>query len=160
MKKMYLDVTETDGCIGVLVKDVEIVFAGTTVYSMSARHKNEEYQRYADEYDIHFIFDDNMPEIDFYTIPQVDILATDSKGCYIGTIGNTSDLQSDAPICYIDKNTWKSYLIAESGEEFLKKASTWKESLEPYDGVTFYHSKEDAMKENEFINIDEFKEEE
>lgn len=156
MKKIYLDVTEIDGCIGVFMKDTEIVYAGTTIYSMSTRQKNAEYQRYADEYDIHFIFDDNIPKIDFYTIPQVDILATDSKGGYIGTIGQTSDLESDAPICYIDKEK-HSYLIAQNGKEFLKNALTWEKILEPYDGVTFYHSKEDAMKENEFINIDEFK---
>ena len=51
MKKMYLDVTEIDGCIGIFAKDVEIQNAGTTVYSMSVRHKNEEYQRYEKIYE-------------------------------------------------------------------------------------------------------------
>lgn len=156
MKKMYLDVTETDGCISVWMQDTEIVNAGTTIYSMSVKHKNEAYQSYADEYDIHFIFDDSIPKIDFYTIPQVDIFATDSKGGYIATIGQMSDLESDAPICYIDKDK-HSYRIAQNGKEFLENVSKWEKILEPYDGIIFYHSKEDAMKENEFINIDEFK---
>lgn len=159
MKKMYLDVTETDGCIGVFVKDVEIVYAGTTVYSMSVKHKNDEYQRYADEYDIHFIFDDDIPKIDFYTIPQVDIWATDSKGGYIGTIGQTSDLESDAPICYIDKNK-KCYLIAENGTEFLKKVSSWYENVKIYEDIAFYASREEAMRENEFIDIEQIEAEE
>lgn len=149
MKKIYLDVTELKECTSVWIKDVEIIRAGTTVYSMPIRHKNEEYERFAKEYDIHFIFDDNIPVIDFYTIPQVDILATDSRGGYIGTIGQMSDLESEAPICYIDRDR-KCYLISKTGKDFLQKVSSWKDVLAPYEEIKFYSSKTEAMKENEF----------
>ena len=132
------------------MKDVEIVRAGTTVYSMPIRHKNAEYERFAKEYDIHFVFDDNIPAVDFYTIPQVDILATDSNGGYIGTIGQMSDLESNAPIGYIDKDR-QCYLISKNGKEFMEKVSSWKYALEPYDEIKFYSSKAEAMKENEFL---------
>ena len=150
MKKVYLDVTELKECTSVWMKDVEIIRAGTTIYSMPIRHRNAEYQRYADEYDIHFIFDDNIPVIDFYTIPQIDILATDSNGGYIGTIGQMSDLESNAPIGYIDKDR-RCYLISKTGKEFMERVSSWKDALEPYDEIKFYSSKADAMKENEFL---------
>lgn len=42
---------------------------------MDVTDKNQEYQRYAKDYDIQFIFDDNIPNIEFYTVPQVDVMA-------------------------------------------------------------------------------------
>ena len=65
MKKLYIDKTENTGCFSVFVKDAEVNWVGATVYSMPIKHKNSEYQRYATNYDINFIFDDNIPEIDF-----------------------------------------------------------------------------------------------
>lgn len=154
MKKVYLDVTQLNGPTSIWMKNTEIVRAGTTVYSMQVKDKNAEYQRYADEYDIHFIFDDNIPQIDFYTIPQVDIVATDSEGGYIGSVGKMFSLESDASICYIDKGH-NCYLIADSGKEFINNAREWKVNLMPYDKVRFFLSKEDAQKEYEFLDINE-----
>ena len=116
MRKMYLDETETHECTSLFMRDVEIIHAGTTVYSMPVKEKNSEYEKFGNEYDIHFIFDDDIPHIDFYTIPQVDIMATDSLGGFIGTVGQISDLESDAPICYIDKER-NCYLVAENAKD-------------------------------------------
>lgn len=154
-RKKYLDATEA-GCTGVWLKDTEIIPAGTTVYSMSVKHKNEEYERFAKEYDIHFIFEDNIPVINFYTIPRVDIFAMDSKGGYIGTVGKLTDLESDAPICYIAKDK-ECYIITENGAKFLELASKWQENLTAYDGIDFYASKEAAMQENAFLKPEEMK---
>lgn len=151
MKKLYLDETEAHECMSIFIKDVEIVHAGTTIYSMSVEDKNAEYERYADEYDIHFIFDDDIPHIDFYAIPQVDIMATDSQGGFIGTIGQITDFISDAPICYID-NDRNCYLIAENGQDFLKCVPMWRNFLREYDGITFYNTKSDAQKAIEFVD--------
>ena len=151
MKKLYLDVAETEECISVFAQDVEIVRAGTTIYSMPVKHKNEEYNRFAIEYDIHFIFDDDIPSVDFYTIPQVDIMAIDSHGGFIGTIGYTTDLQSDAKICYIDCSH-NCYLIAENASDFIKDISKWKNRLKKYSGIALYNSKADAEKEVEFVD--------
>lgn len=151
MKRLYLDATTLTDCMSVIIKDTEVIWAGTTVYSMPVKCKNAEYQRYAQEYDIHFIFDDNIPQIDFYTIPRVDIMATDSRGGYIGTIGEQCDLGSEAPVCYIDR-TRKCFLLGKCGKDFLQKISTWQDNLEAYEGIMFYESKEAAMKENEFAD--------
>ena len=118
MNKVYLDVTGLENGLCIFVEDKEIIPAGTTVYYLSLSEKNENYQQYADEYDIHFIFDDNIPKLSFYTVPQVDVFATDSEGGLIGTVGSITDLESNSPICYINKNK-KCFLIANDFKNFL-----------------------------------------
>lgn len=154
MKKLYMDVTERNECIVVIVEGVEIIHAGTTISSMSVKEKNSKYERYADEYDVHFIFDDAIPRIGFYTVPQVDIFATDSHGGFIGTVGQTSDLQSGAPICYID-NSLDCYLIAENARDFINGISKWRNRLKKYNGITFFSSKTEAEKAVEFLDLPE-----
>lgn len=149
-KKLYFDMTEKRECISIFALGGQIIPAGTTVYSMSVKDRNEEYRRYAEEYDIHFIFDDCIPKIDFYTVPWVDIMAVDSEGGLIGTIGQCSDLQSDATICYIDRDR-NCYRIAENGAGFLANVREWKKCMEICHDVVLYPSKEDAEKKLEFL---------
>lgn len=151
MRKLYFDTTQTDMCIGIYIKDTEVIPAGTSVNAMSVKHKNSEYQRFADEYDIHFIFEDDVPNIDFYTVPMVEIFAVDSNGGYIGSLGQATDLEGDIPICYIDADK-NGYLIAESGKEFLAKAHHWKTELAPYNGIEFFESTEVAQEKYEFLD--------
>ena len=152
MNKVYLDVTKRENCAAIFIEDTEVIKSGTTVYHMNSNDKNETYQQYADEYDIHFIFDDDIIKLSFYTVPQVDVFATDSEGGLIGTVGSMTDLQSNLPICYINKNK-ECFLIANSGKEFLERAENWKNNLKSYDEVIFYESKLEAEKELKFINI-------
>jgi hypothetical protein len=118
------------------VKDAEVIPVGTTIYSMS--NKNSKYKRFANEYDIHFIFDDNIPEVDFYTIPMMDIFATDDCGGYTGSLGHVTDLEKNIPICYIDKNR-NCYLIADNGKDFLENAQNWK-------SIMMFHVKHSSIK--------------
>ncbi len=154
MKKLFIDKSELKECTSVWVKDAEINWAGTTVYSMSVKHKNSEYQRFADEYDIHFIFDDNVPVINFYTIPFIEIFAVDSNGGYLGSLGEGIDFDGTAPICYIDKNH-NCFLITNNGKEFLNNAASWKTHMTPYMDVEFFTSKEEAMSKYEFLDSKE-----
>ena len=158
MNKVYLDVTGLENGLCIFVEDKEIIPAGTTVYYLSLSEKNENYQQYADEYDIHFNFDDNIPKLSFYTVPQVDVFATDSEGGLIGTVGSITDLESNSPICYINKNK-KCFLIANDFKNFLERTDNWKNHLEPYNEIIFYSSKLKAEKELEFINLKELIEE-
>ena len=151
MKKIYLDMTKATMCIGAVVADAEVIPAGAVVSSMSVKHKNNEYERYAREYDIHFIFDDKVPVVDFYTIPMVELFATDSEGGYIGSVGQATDLQKEIPVCYIDKDK-NCYLIAESGKEFLDKVLQWKSNLKSYAAIEFYGSLEEAKEKYEFLD--------
>ena len=151
MRKVYLDTTQANMCISVYVNDAEVVQAGASVNVMSVKHKNSEYQKFAEEYDIHFIFADDVPKVDFYTIPMVDIFAIDSAGGYIGSVGQSTDLEADIPICYIDAEKM-CYLIATNGNDFLRKVGNWKEHLMPYNDIEFFDSLEMAQKKFEFLD--------
>lgn len=152
MKKVCLDMNENNNCIAVLKKDIDFIQAGVTVYSMPVEYKNSEYCNFADKYDVHFIFDDMVVKVDFYTVPRVDIMAVDSHNGYIGTVGEMSGLESNGPICYIDKNR-EVFLIAEDFREFLENIECWKERLKKYDEISFFNSKEEAEKSYEFIDV-------
>ncbi len=157
MKKLLLDAasTNSNGAISVIRRDAEIIPAGTTVYSMPIADKNEEYQHFADAYDVHFIFEDMVPDIDFYAVPRVDIMAVDSHGGYIGTVGGLTDMESEFPICYIDQSR-KVFLIADTFKSFVLDCADWRKHLKSYDDVTLFSSKDEAAKEYEFIDIDAF----
>lgn len=150
MKKLYYDRTENADCVSIFVKDAEIIPAGTTVFSMSIKSKNEEYQKFGDEYDIHFIFDDNIPEIDFYTTPQTDIFAFDSKGGFFAAVGGITDVDGTEPVCYIDNNR-KCFIIADNMRNFLESAPYWRKNMVPDKEISFFPSKKEAEKVNEFI---------
>lgn len=154
MRKVFLDKTTITECVSVYMKDAEVNWAGATVYSMSVKHKNKEYQRFADEYDIHFIFDDNIPVLDFYTIPLIDIFATDSDGGYLGSVGEGIDLEGNVPICYIDKER-NCYLIASDSKGFFNNVVNWKKNMTLYKNVEFFSANTEAMKKYEFISIDD-----
>lgn len=154
MKKVYFDVSETRECVSVFARDAEVIPAGVTLYSMSVKHKDKEYQRYAKEYDIHFLFDDKLPRIDFYAVPQMDIFAIDGEGGFIASIGGITDFDSQKPIYYVNmkKNCFK---IADCGKEFLENAMKWKSLLKPCEDIEIFSSKEEAERKYEFIRIDE-----
>lgn len=142
-------------CIGFIAMDAEVIPAGVTVYAMDIRDKNSDYQKYADEYDIHFIFEDNVPPINFYTVPRVDIFATDGSGGLLGTVGATTDLDAAAPICHIAQNGACS-LIADSLSALLQSlvpGGDWKAAITPCNGVTFYKSREEAQRTLDFLSL-------
>lgn len=154
MIKKYFDITESNGAaiLFIGIKDTEIILAGTTINSMSTSEKNDEYQRYADDYDIQFIFDDCVPQLKFYTVPLVDIIAKDSEGGFIGSLGLQFDLEGDAPICYINRDL-KCFIVYDNAINFLKNVESWKDNFTPYNEITIYSSKVDAEKDLEFIDF-------
>ena len=131
MRKVYLDTTQADMCIGVCVNDAEVVLAGTPVNAMSVKHKNSEYLRFAEEYDIQFIFADNVPKVDFYSVPMVDVFAMDSVGGYLGSIGQHTDFEQDIPICYVDADK-NCYLMVVNFKNFLIDEEKSHATLEKY----------------------------
>lgn len=104
--KKYLDMQMQDECIGVIGTDeegkpIEIIQAGATIYSMPVKYKNQ-YEMIESENEIFFIFDDSILQVDFYSVPRIDIFAKDNQGGYFGTVGTITDIEdTDAPICYM-----------------------------------------------------------
>lgn len=134
------------------LRGAEVIPAGATVCAMSVRDKNSEYERYAAEYDMHFIFADAVPAVNFYTVPQVDIFATDSRGGYLGSLGGTLDRESE--ICYIDRDR-NCLLSSRGGSVFLKHPEDWRSTLSPCDCVEIFRSAEEAKEKYEFLDAGE-----
>jgi hypothetical protein len=157
--KLYIDATQHIG-ISVFYKDepVEITQAGTTVYTMSLKDRNEEYLMLEKQKGLFFIFEDNLPVIDFYTVPRIDIFARDNQSGYLGTVGAISDIEDlNSPICYIDKNR-NVFNVANCMRDYLFPAEIIGESIshsEPMKGVTFHSSLQEAKKLYEFIDVEQ-----
>ena len=152
----YLDMTQTEGCFGVIPEKGEtIVLTGVSVYSMPLsvkRKEGEAYDDFAQKYGIHFIFDDCIPEIDFYSVPRIEIAATDNDGGFIASVGEPFSLRYPVPLIYVSAER-KAYLITEDSSKLLSIASEWRNRLVPFDGITLYESKEDARKEYPIIDL-------
>lgn len=149
-KKLYFDMTdpENSGTMA-MVKGAEVILAGTTVYSMPVSDKNPEYDHLASEQDIHFIFDDCVPEVAFYTIPYIDIFAHDSKGGLLGTVNGITDIKSDKQIIYIDAER-RCYVAGQTLKHFLSKGKHWRDSMKMWKKIQFYASAEEAKSQNKF----------
>ena len=157
----YMDMTNADGCFGVIPENGEtIVFVGVSINSIPLSVKRREGDAYADfarKYGIHFIFDDDIPAVDFYTIPRVDIAAVDNEGGFIGSIGEPFTLSHAVPLVYISKGR-RCYMITEDSTKLLSMASEWKERMVPYDGINIYDSKDAAREDYEIIDFEKTEE--
>lgn len=156
MTKTCIDKNSLPGPTSIWIKDKEIIWTGIVINSMGVNCKNETYETYANEYDIQFIFDDNIPVINFYTVPMVDVFAIDSDGGYIASVGEETFLGSNAPICYINKNK-ECFLIADNFSSFINKPENWKETMKPYIEIEIFGSMEEAKIKYEFLDVTEFK---
>jgi len=157
--KMYIDATQC-ACTTVFAKDeegnpIEIVQAGTTIYSMPIKDRKD-YLMIEEKSGVFFIFDDCIPQVDFYAVPRIDIFARDNQDGYFGTIGDISDLEDlKAVICYIDKSR-NLFKVANCMREFLFPTETIRERIEhmnPISGITFCSSLKEADELYEFLNI-------
>ena len=150
--------TEIKGGFGIAAEDdTEILMSGVMIDSMLIEERDEnkkEYRRYKENYDIRFIFDDDIPNISFFTIPEFYIIASDSDGGYIGGIGSGFELWSKEPIYYISSEL-KCYLINKSSKKFMKLPKGWRSSLTPCDKITIYKSKAEAEKYVDFLDIND-----
>jgi hypothetical protein len=102
--KQYIDATQYAGfaisCSDEEGEPIEIVQAGTTVYAMSVKDRNKEYLMLEEQIGLFFVFGDNIPLIDFFTVPRIDIFAIDNQGGYWGTVGTISGIEDlNSPIC-------------------------------------------------------------
>ena len=154
----YLDMTQAKGCFGIISENGEtIVLTGVSVYSMPLsvkRDEGEAYDDFARKYGIHFIFDDCIPDIDFYTVPKIEVTATDNNGGFIASVGEPFSLRDPVPLIYISADR-KVYLITKDSSKFLSIASEWRNKLVPFDVITLYESKEEARKEYPIIDFEQ-----
>lgn len=162
MKTLYWDCTAHTGCgaVGLVLEPEDgkhgpaaLVQAGTTCYLMPVTDKCAAYDQYAREWDICFLFEDDPPVLPFYAVPRLDVFARDSCGGLFATVGEGTDRNSPAPICYIDPAR-QCFLAAENLEQLIA-APRWRPRLTPMEGVTLYPGREAAMAELAFFDLPE-----
>ena len=145
-KKVYFDMSDCDGATAVFSAEAEYIPAGTVVNAMPVRHKLEVFRRFSEALDIRFIFEDKIPWVDFYAVPYLEVIATDSEGGWIGTLGE------NAPVVYVDA-AGKCWKIADNIQVFLTVTPGWKRELTACEEVKIYASLEEAKAELEFVDI-------
>lgn len=145
-RKVFFDLSASDGPTAVFSTEAEYIPAGTVINAMPVRHKQEVFRRFSEALDIQFIFEDRIPWLDFYSVPYMEVIAFDSEGGWIGVLGEA------LPVVYVDskRNCWK---IADNVPMFLSVTPGWKRELTPCKDVKIFSSQEDAKKELAFIEI-------
>ena len=158
-EKIYIDKISHPEAVAYFLTDYEPVWAGTTIYSMAVNQKCREYQELADRFDICFLFDDDVPVVDFYSVPWIDIFAKDSNGGYFAGFHGTVGLDEDVPVLYIDggKNI---YRIADNLKDFLDNPNRCREKKKATDEVKIFKSKEEAQRLLPFMEPNDVLEEE
>lgn len=152
---LYMDFSGTKGAIGFISDSEPVIQVGVSINAMPLSVKRKEwelYQQFARDYDVRFLFEDDVPGVDFYAVPRLDIAATDSCGGFIASVGEPFSLQDKIPLVYISPKR-ECFLITEASSTFLSIASSWKEHLVPYSGVTLYPSKEAARAEYPITDV-------
>ena len=158
--KVYLDISEISNKTGaisyVFPANIEIIPTGTTISAMSIQDNNKDYRLYAEKHDLQFIFEDNIPAIDFYAVPQLDIFALDNKGGMLATLGAATDINElTKPICYISNNR-DCFTIADNLNQFMQMIATqkeWRLNMKNTKNISIYSSKSEAEQKVNFFKF-------
>lgn len=71
-----------------------------------------------EKYGINFFLDEQECSTKIYTIPYINIFASDESGVY-AVINDFPDIESKKSICYIDKHTLKAYNLKYTLSNFI-----------------------------------------
>ena len=146
MKTVYFDQTSVDGCMAVFSSTAKVVPAGTAINAMPVKYRDETYMQLEEKLDIRFIFKDTVPDVPFYAVPYVEVVAFDHFGGFLA-------VQDEGPLLYIDRE-WNCFYVAPEVRSLLTLESNWREAMVPYPGLRLFSSREAAMVELEFIEIE------
>jgi len=150
MDRYRFDFSKRTDAVSVFIKDAQAFPAGVSVYAMPVSQKNGAYEKFAKDFDVHFIFSDHVPEVDFYAVPFLSIFAVDSAGGMLSSVGALADFESDAKIVYIAPDR-TIYLAADNGKEFIRNMASWKENLKPFSEVELFRDISQAKEKYRFI---------
>lgn len=155
MRTVYYDMNDiTVGAVGVFLRDAKVMPAGVTMACEPAVARQDAnvmqaYARFAEK-DVHFIFQDDLPAIDFYSVPRVDVFARTTDGL-LATVGESSDAEGEAPIVLIDHKK-HVYRAAKTMMDLLT-STNWKDGVGEERDVRIFPNREAAEAELEFIDI-------
>ena len=145
MKTVYFDQTSADGPAAVFSSTARVVPAGTGIHPMPVKYRNETYRHLEEKLDICFLFQDTVPEVRFYAVPHLEIVAYDRHGGFLGTL-------DDGKFLYID-GEGSCFAAGQEVRVLLTMAQDWWKDLVPYPGLRLFSSRETAKQELEFIEV-------
>lgn len=151
-RRKYFDASVEEQTVSVIVDGVAVSPAGTTVYAMPVSDRNSEYVRIEEKYGLHFIFEDNIPKLDFYAVPLFDVMAVDDHGGFLGMVGGRCNLDDDRPIIYVSERM-EAFELTFTAREFLTNISEWNVGMKPSNALAIFSCKEDAEQVFDFNRI-------
>ena len=155
MRTVYYDMNDiTTGAVGVFMSDAKVLLAGVTVSAEPAAARQDAnvmcaYAQFAEK-DVHFFFRDDLPEIDFYAAPRLDVFARTTDGL-LATLGESSDAEGEAPIVLIDREK-RVHRAAKTMMDLLT-STNWKDGVCEEHEVRIFPDRAAAEAELEFIEI-------
>lgn len=153
MKRKYYDYKlfrHKNGPGIVYAPDAELAPAGTEIYAMPMKDKTDEYESVSKKTGIHFIFEDEIPMIPFYSVPYLCVFATDGgDGCF--ACRQIPDISMEEPVYYIPGKK-KIYRVAESLEELISNGHKWQDNLRQTKRIKIYDSRAAAEKNECFFD--------
>ena len=157
MRTIYVDLGELDqsGALGLISSKVQILPAGAVIRTEQAEIRAEvpRYQEMAERAGVFFFFEDEeLPEIPFYAVPSLELVARDREGNWYG---RSEDLR-EGVYCVTPEGA--AFRVSERMGRFsgrLLAGEEVRELWEPVPELRVYPSKAEAAREVELVPLEE-----
>ena len=149
----YFDRQGLDGT-GVIFNGKSVVFTGISIHTEPDQYRENDALTPFSKEAFHFFFDDDVPNLNFYAVPELCIIGYDSTGGYFATTAEDFSFQDNSPLFYVSAEN-RVYSIKGESSQLLTGQYHWRENLEPSDDVKIYPSKLMAEKEFDIHDADE-----
>lgn len=158
----YIDTSEIffDDCSAYFInsKNDEFITCGKITTPIVAEDDSNFINTTKEKYGINFFLDEQDCSTEIYTIPYINIFASDESGVY-AVINDFPDIESKKSICYIDKHTLKAYNLKYTLSNFITAISNGTLKKQLYtpltdEHITVFQNKLEAQK---YIKISKIK---
>ena len=157
VRTIYVDLGELDqsGALGLFSSKVRILPAGAVIRTEQAEIRAEvpRYQEMAERAGVFFFFEDEeLPEIPFYAVPSLELVARDREGNWCG---RSEDL-GEGVYCVTPEGA--AFRVSERMGRFssrLLAGEEVRELWEPVPELRVYPSKAEAAREVELVPLEE-----
>lgn len=157
VRTIYIDQEETaqSGALVIVSGEVQIMRAGTVFHTEQDKVRAEvpQYQEMAERAGVFFFFEDEeLPEIPFYAVPSLELVARDREGNWYG---RSEDL-GEGVYCVTPEGA--AFRVSERMGRFssrLLAGEEVRELWEPVPELRVYPSKAEAAREVELVPLEE-----
>lgn len=157
VRTIYVDCGEVSqsGPLGIISCEVRVLYTGTVFRTEQAKVRAEvpQYQEMAERAGVFFFFEDEeLPEIPFYAVPSLELVARDREGNWYG---RSEDL-GEGVYCVTPEGA--AFRVSERMGRFssrLLAGEEVRELWEPVPELRVYPSKAEAAREVELVPLEE-----